>query len=267
MNFKKLFNDIVSGIVANLAISVILAIGVALSPFIGPKTLIIASVVAIGVGVVKKCWSNTVHFKWWYTYRKNVHTFEICSKNKIKQTEKIYLAKRNRNFNSKITSEFIWDDVKVEKLEFECQEKVVVACTTIDNLGNQVDYRDENINFPDKFIGSAKYIVEFPFNNCADVSFSAEMEYDQNTAPEFFVDIERPVKNLIIEVKVFNGVQINNVKKKITPLYGEYNANSKRIKGVLIDSHDEIDCKVYTFKIRKPLLLHRYTICWEWIQR
>lgn len=93
------------------------------------------------------------------------------------------------------------------------------------------------------------------------------MEYDQNTAPEFFVDIERPVKNLIIEVKVFNGVQINNVKKKITPLYGEYNANSKKIKGVLIDSHDEIDCKVYTFKIRKPLLLHRYTICWEWIQR
>lgn len=267
MNFKKFFNDIMAGIVANLAVSVILAIGVALSPFIGPKTLIIASVVAIGVGVIKMCWSNTAHFKWWYTYRKNVHTFEICFNNKIKQTEKIYLAKRNRNFNSKIASEFIWDDVKVKELEFECQEQAVVTCTTIDIEGNQVEYKNKNINFPDKFIGSAKYVVEFPFNNCADVSFLAKMDYDQNTAPEFFVDIERPVKDLIIEVKVHRGVQINNVKKKITPLYGEYNANSKKIKGVLIDSHDEIDCKVYTFKIRKPLLLHRYTICWEWIQR
>lgn len=266
MDFKKLINDIITGIISNLAVSLILAIGVALFPFIGPKTLIIASVVAIIVGVVKKYWSSIVHFKWWYTYRKNVHTFEICPKNKIKQTEKIYPSKCNRDFNSKITSVFIWNDVKINNLIFECQEQAIVTCTTIDVDGNQVEYKDKNIDFPDKFIGSVKYIVEFPFNNCADVSFSADMDYDQNTAPEFFVDIERPIKNLVIEVKVLKGVQINNVKKKITPLYGEYNTNSKKIKGILIDSHDEIEGKVYTFKIKNPLLLHRYTICWEWMQ-
>lgn len=265
MKFKKIINNIVSGIISNLAVSLILTTGVALSKILGLKTLIIALVLAACVGVVKKCWDNTAHFMWWYKYNKNIHTFEINPNMKIKQSEQIYPSKCNRNFNSKITSEFIWDDVRVNNLKFECQRAAVVTCITTDKEGNQVEYKNNLIQFPEKFIGSAKYIVEFPFNKCADMSFSADMDYDMNTAPEFFVDIERPVKNLVIKVKVFKDVKINNVKKKVTPLYGEYNANSKKNRGILISSRDEIEYKVYTFKVKKPLLLHRYTICWEWI--
>ena len=266
MNFKNPINDIIVSIISNLVVSIILASMVDLSPFVVHKAFIIAAVVAIEIVIVKKSWSSIVHFKWWYTYRQSVHIVEICSNNKIKQTEKICPAKCNKDFNSKITGELIWNDVQVENLMFDCEDQAVITCTTIDINGNKLEYKNGTIHFHDKFVGIANYVVEFPFNKCADVSFSAEMYYDKNTAPEFFVDIERPVKELVIEVKVHKGVQINNVRKKIIPLFGEYKSSSQKNKAVLIDSRDEIEGKVYTFKIKNPLLFHRYTICWEWIK-
>ncbi len=265
MNYKKIICDIVTGVVTDITVYLILALGVALSPFIGPKTLLIAIFMACLVGIVKTFWMNTGHFKWWYKYKKNVHIFEIHPEQRMKQSEEIYLTKSNKNFNSKITSTFVFNDVKVNSLNFNCKDGAAVKCSIIDEFGRQTEYTNQKIEINNKPI-TAKYTVDFPFNQCTDVSFFAEMDYDSNTAPEYFVDIKRPIKCLIIKVKVFQGVQINNVKKRIIPLYGEYNVNSKKIKGILIDSKDEINCKVYTIKIKNPLLLHRYVISWKWIE-
>ena len=265
MKVKNFFKNILANIIANFAVSaIVFIVGLSVSIWTGCKLIIgilAFSALCFFIATTK----YKVRFNWSHKYKSSIHVVAIYPDQRMELFERISPVKSNGNFKGKITSVFDYDDVKIQSLSFESQKQAVMKCTVKDEFGNEKEFKDNYISFTNEPVVSAKYEVEFPFDKFSDISFSSQLIYGKETAPEFYVDVERPIKYLTIEVKVYNDVQINNVMQKRIPLFGEYNSSAKYIQGKSMESKDDFGCKVYTFRIKNPLLFHRYIICWDWI--
>lgn len=266
MSFKSFIKDVFVGIIANLATTLILGVGMALVPIIGVETLLLALLIATLLNLAKR-WNDVHHvlFRWWYWFSECHFALEIHPQNRIRTSEEYHPKAISKSFSSRIISHFICDDVKLNSLEFSCQDDAFLTCTTTNRVGLQEEHKGRYIQFSNGAINRMDRVVEFPFNKCVNYSFSTEMEYDSNTAPEYYIDIKRPVKLLTLSVKVFGDVQINNVKSKIIPLFGEFNANSKRARGIMVECESRPEYRVYNVRIKRPRLFHRYSITWKWM--
>lgn len=87
---------------------------------------------------------------------------------------------------------------------------------------------------------SANYKVNFTDNEPRDVRLAVKFNYDVKTMePVFYFDVSRPVKKLIMELQVEDGVPLHNVKKCISAQYGDEKKlmGRKCVKSILVTIH------------------------------
>ncbi len=77
---------------------------------------------------------------------------------------------------------------------------------------------------------------------------------------EFYVDIEKPVRTLEVEVRFYDNLKINNPHYNIISKFGV----CEESKSYKLKPKHYCDYTAYRIKIRKPKLLHSYRVEWSW---
>lgn len=87
----------------------------------------------------------------------------------------------------------------------------------------------------------------------------------QQMKPEYYVEVLRPVKKLVLELRVQRNIKIRNIKREIWSMYGDKkDVHTKELKGKKCRSDKSLTS--YKFIVRNPRILHTYKITWDWIE-
>lgn len=240
------------GIVAAVILSV-------LKPVMIPYIIVVLLFFIVAYVVIRFGNLHILRFKWGHIYSFEQHILSLD--NNCEGIDTIsFKTKVCKGFLGDITGDYEWEDISVQKVELQANNSnIFLECKSKDE--KEKNYKSSNsITIEDKPI-SAKYNINFRDDKPEEVKVNVYFQYKSDVMkPEYFVDVFRPMRKLVIELHVRNDIKIQRVKKKITSEYGDY----KEIKSKELKSKTLPGYKNYRYTIYYPRLFHRYWIVWEW---
>lgn len=259
--------EIVKGILLNIVSTIIVyvlgfllsVILVIIKPDIILFILIAFVIFCIVVAFLRIKFKDYTKFKWGHTYLFERHTMVLKS-NKEGEDYTFYETETNKHYLGYVEGEYIWDDIKVKKFILQANNaNIELNCE--DNEGKRKTYQTRNEVSIENNPIYASYKMKFDNNRKEKTEIKVVFTYDTNDMkPEFFVEVGRPMKTLILELKVQSNVRISGIKKKVATEKGDvHEIMEKDIRCKEIPGYN-----LYIFKIRHPMLFYRYSIEWEW---
>lgn len=265
---KDLFNNIVSNIIATILIGcVTAAIGYVVAifnPVIIPYIVIVVTFITIFFAFFYLHSFGQTKFNWTHVHLNDVHCFTLKSDGTAFDSEKLQ-TKNQRGFEGIITGNYFGDDVSIRRFEIKSQDAEFTASFQYDDGTQNRVSRKNDISISGN-LSSVDYQISFANNIPEDVTIEVSMGYSpQQMKPEYYVEVLRPVKKLVLELRVQRDVKIRNIKRGIWSIYGDKKAvDTKELKGKKCRSDNSLTS--YKFIVRNPRILHTYKITWDWIE-
>lgn len=247
--------------VLGLVVAVILTI---VKPCMLPYIILIIILLIMIVFFFKLYTFGMTKFKWHHVQKLEKHTMTLKSDNTGTDVQ-IFKTIPKKNFSGMVEGFYDWSDVSVNKVKFNANNaRISFKSKDVNKKITSVTGTDTITLERDPI--SANYEITFTDNEPQDVQLHANFTYDIDIMkPKFYFDASRPVKKLIMELQVEEGVPLHNVKKCICAQYGDKNqVFESKMRRRHFDDNPSLT--TYRFIVKNPKLLHDYKITWEWIK-
>ena len=264
---KDFINNVFSNIVSGYIVVLIGSVGSAIIGFINPITMpyiIIVSVLLLAFALILFIYSfGTARFKWSHIHSVDTQCLTLKSDGTATDSEKISTVSQS-GFEGIVTGEYFGEDVAINRFELKSQNAEVKATLKYKDGREEEILKKNDIKISGDVI-EVNYAISFANNAPEDVTIDTSMRYDvKSMKPEYFVDVFRPIRKLVIELRVQNTVKIRNIRKEIWPAHGDDMKPYKRgLHGR--KCKEDASMTVYRYTVIYPQLLHSYKICWDWI--
>lgn len=258
---KEVWKNVLSNIISNILILLWGTMSAMFIAIINENWIpyIVISICTILIIILYLLLRDSVRFKWGHIYTKESHRLLLKSDGSGIDTIN-FDTKIQKGFTGKICGDYVWDDVSVNKVELQSDNAdIMLNCFHMD--GNESFYEGKNIICIEREPISANYVISYIDDNPQEVKLEVVFDYNpEKMCSEYFVEVYRPMRKLILELYVADDVKLHKVKKLIESDYGDIKRNPERI----IKFNKIPGYKSYKYKIRNPKLFHKYKIKWEW---
>ena len=243
-----IFNGVVSSIFTSTTIPYFILVGLMLIFFI-----VFYFVFSFGIG----------RWQWNHIYSSYVQCLTLNADGTAVDTEKLSTIGKEE-FKGVITGTYIGNDISIDKLEVKAQNAQLSAEIKFAD-GKKEEHSNENslsiYNEPIEI----KYSIIFPNNHPENINIDVSMRYSQDIMePKYFVEVKRPMKKLVVELRVHNNIRIRNIRKQINTKLGDSEILfNKKIKGK--QCKDDPTMTSYMFVVYNPRIMRQYEINWNWV--
>ncbi|MBR6644514.1 MAG: hypothetical protein IKL21_01950 [Clostridia bacterium] len=274
---RNLFENILSNVVATVIIAIWGILSALLAKWFKPDIfpIVIAPMVIFFCFIVfyKIRIFGTTRFNWGYFHSYEKHTMILRQGNKgiefqeVRTVKNIFFKSDGKIKTSvSVKGDYCWDDIVVTSIDPDFANVSEKQFTAIDSEGNERKIDSKTDGFA---ATHADYEVKFDDKKPADFHVQIEFNYDSNIMkPEYYIDVCRPIRKIVLELEVQNGVRLKDVCKQISTEYGdainEYGYVSKE-DCPSKKKKDDSSVTVYRYVIRNPKLFYRYKLAWEWL--
>jgi len=256
-------SNVLAGIILAILGSLAAITVTVLNPSVLPYIIIIAIMLTAFVVFFRIKTFGTTSFKWGHIQSFEKHCMLLKADNTGSDIQHFGTIK-NKNFKGGVDGYYDWPDISVKQIEFNASNaRITLKCKDIKGKISQFTKSNKIILNNDPI--SAEYDIRFTNNTPEDVHMNAQFIYDPELMePEYYFDVYRPTKKLILELQVENDVKLHNVNKAIVAEHGDTKEETQVIKGK--KSKDNPSITIYKLVVRNPKLLHKYKITWEWLK-
>lgn len=222
-------------------------------------------------------------FKWGYFISLEKRTMFLGETKNGTDYEQVCTVKNKflrKDITIKVNSNYDWNDINVKCIEptfTNVSNKKFTASCEKALVNNHVKEETQKIEkeisgrteIPNGYYAKkAEFEVSFRDNKPADVTVKADFDYDPTKMqPEYFIQVVRPMKKMVLELEVQKGVPLHNVHMEISAYYGDVkDEKNKRLSEKKKKKKGEKTVTVYRYVKRNPHLLHKYAIKWDWCE-
>ncbi len=256
-------SNVLAGIILAVLGSLAAIVVTVLRPSILPFIIIMAIMLVCFILFLKIKTFGTTNFKWGHIQSFEKHSMTLKADGTGSDIQHFGTIK-NKNFNGVVDGYYDWPDISVKKIEFNASN-ARITLKSKDIKGKISKFtKTGTITLSNDPI-SAEYDIRFTNNTPEDVHMNAQFVYDPELMePEYYFDVYRPIKKLVIELQVESNVKLHNVKRVIVAEYGDIKKEDHIIK--CKKSKDNPSISIYKVVVKNPKLLHKYMITWEWLK-
>lgn len=273
-NMKKMLNVILNVLLSKLFgifFSMLSSFAIALlfhNRLSSLELIIIAflfGVVVFLLFLVLRKWSYP-YFRWDYEIQENKFTLTIH--NSTAEYRQSYSIKVRRQSEFTIHNEYDWSDAKVtDILVSPDSDNYKVFYSYKQHNGSDVILISQSTNKINTLPKSSnmKFDIKYPISlregDTKNISIDLKLKDMKKGHDELFAIIKRPVKYLTMELRIENGIAINNIYVEGFTTKGKIYSIKKKKE---LDYIDDNGYRVYKETIYRPKIFCKYIIKWTY---
>ena len=264
---KGLVSSIITAYIVTGLTAVVGLIVAIINPSIIPWIIIGLAVVIIILIASYFLLFGVTKFKWTHFFKHDINCLTLKKDGTGLINESI-CTKSKKKFNGTVTFHYDWSDVKINSVELKA-DKSSISLDYTDETGQNKKLSNSNLISLKDSPTNADSFISFNGNEQEDINMEIVFDYDiSKMKPEYYLEVNRPTKKIIMEVKIHKDIRIRNICKKIVASHGDIKeSEAKHIKGKKCKNDPNMISYIsYKFVVRHPKILHSYVISWEWIK-